>query len=98
HTVALMLALTRNIYTAVRRVEEEGTFDHAGLTGVELAGKTVGIVGTGDIGANVIERLAGFDVDVVAFDPKPSERLQAEHDIEYTGIDDLVERSDFISL
>jgi D-lactate dehydrogenase len=71
HTLALMLALNRQIPRAVARVRD-GNFALDGLVGFDLYGKTVGVVGTGTIGAVVVRLLAGFGCRVLACDPSPS--------------------------
>jgi D-lactate dehydrogenase len=93
HTVALMLALNRRLHQAYNRVRN-GNFALQGLLGFELRGKTVGIIGTGRIGAVVAEILHGFGCRVIAFDPQrnsecislgvtyvPLEKLYADSDI-----------------
>jgi D-lactate dehydrogenase len=68
HTIGLMLALNRRLHRAYNRVRE-GNFALDGLLGFDMHGKTVGIIGTGKIGAIVAEILAGFDCPILAFDP-----------------------------
>lgn len=68
HTVGLMLALNRRIHKAYNRVRE-GNFELTGLLGFDMHGKTVGVVGTGKIGACVVQILAGFGCRVLTFDP-----------------------------
>lgn len=69
HTVALILALNRKIHRAYNRVRE-GNFSLDGLMGFDLAGKTVGVIGTGLIGEVVVRILAGFGCRVLAYDPQ----------------------------
>ena len=70
HTLALILSLNRNIHRAYNRVRE-GNFALDGLLGFDLHGKTVGVVGTGKIGATVLEILKGFGCVLKAYDVAP---------------------------
>jgi D-lactate dehydrogenase len=72
HTIALMLALNRKLHRAFNRVRENN-FSLEGLIGFDLYGKTVGIVGTGEIGKVVARILCGFGCKVIATDPKPND-------------------------
>jgi D-lactate dehydrogenase len=76
HTVALMLALDRKVHRAYARVRE-GNFALEGLLGGGIAGKTVGIVGTGKIGATVARIMNGFGCRVVAYDVAPNPECTA---------------------
>lgn len=69
HTIALILALNRKIHRAYNRVRE-GNFSLDGLMGFDLAGKTVGVIGTGLIGEVVVRIMAGFGCRILAYDPK----------------------------
>ncbi|GAA0757956.1 2-hydroxyacid dehydrogenase [Ideonella azotifigens] len=71
HTLALLLALNRRLHRAYNRVRE-GNFMLDGLMGFDLHGKTVGVVGTGRIGVNVVRILRGFGCRVLTHDPLPS--------------------------
>ncbi|MBS1983236.1 MAG: 2-hydroxyacid dehydrogenase [Bdellovibrionales bacterium] len=96
HTLALLLSLNRKIPRAYNRVRE-GNFSLDGLLGFDLYKKTVGIVGTGNIGRVVCEILLGFGCRVLAHDPKPSESCRALG-VEYVAWDELLKSSDIISL
>ena len=103
HTVAefamaLLLALSRRIYNAYRRVETTGSFSQEGLRGFDLRGRTIGIVGTGYIGAHMIRMAKGFDMEVIAFDVRPNDVLASELGFHYVSFDDLLASSDVISL
>jgi len=96
HALALMLTLNRKIHKAYNRVRE-GNFSLDRLTGFNISGKTVGVVGTGAIGRAFIKLMKGFDVNLVAYDPYPNEMLQKQG-VAYQSLDDLLSVSDIISL
>lgn len=76
HAVALILALNRRLHRAYNRTRE-GDFTLHGLTGFDLHGKTVGVVGTGQIGAAFARIMAGFGCQLLAYDPCPDPQLEA---------------------
>ena len=97
HAFGLILTISRRIHEAVNKVES-GDFDHKGLKGFDLKGKTLGVVGTGRIGQEVIKMAAGFDMNIIAFDPYPKEELEDELNFDYVSFNELVEKSDILSL
>lgn len=96
HAVALILSLNRKIHRAYNRVRE-GNFNLDGLTGFDLQGKTVGVVGTGKIGAVFCQIMQGFGCKVLAFD-KFSQQALGNKGVQYTTLQDLIAHSDIISL
>jgi D-lactate dehydrogenase len=96
HTIALMLALNRKIHRAFNRVRE-GNFALDGLLGFDLHGKTVGIVGTGQIGTVVAQILRGFGCRLVAYDPVPNDACQALG-VGYVDLEELFATSQIVSL
>lgn len=96
HTVALILGLNRKLHKAYNRVKEDN-FSLVGLLGFNLAGKTVGIIGTGKIGACVCKILQGFGCRVLGFDVSPDAELSGLG-VEYTTLEALIKKSDIISL
>lgn len=96
HTVALILALNRNIHRAYARVRE-GNFALDGLLGFDLHGRTVGIVGTGRIGAAFARIMAGFGCKLLACDAVENEEVRALGG-RYVGMEELLSASDIISL
>jgi D-lactate dehydrogenase len=96
HTIGLILALDRKIHRAHARVRE-GNFSLEGLLGSELYGKTVGVVGTGKIGAIVVRILAGFGCRVLAHDPFPNPEC-TRHGAQYVPLDELFRTADIITL
>jgi D-lactate dehydrogenase len=97
HAVALILTLNRNIHRAYNRVRE-GNFELEGLLGFDLHAKTVGVIGTGKIGAIFAGIMLGFGTRVLAYDPFPNADLQAQRNVEYVALEELLAQSDVISL
>lgn len=97
HTFALLLAISRKIVPSVERTRR-GNFSWEGLCGTTLCGKTLGVVGTGRIGRNVIRMAKGFGMRVIAFKPKPDVEYAKQMDFEYVDFLKLLRESDVISL
>ncbi len=97
HAMALLLSLSRRIYPSVKRVKE-GVFNYDGLRGFDLKGKTLGVLGTGHIGAHLIRMAKGFEMNVVAFDAFPNPKLAKELDFEYLPLPKVLANSDILSL
>lgn len=93
HAMALLLCLNRRIHRAFIRTRDHN-FSLDGLTGWDLNGKTAGVIGTGKIGRIFIDICKGFGMDVIAYDPYPAD----DSSIKYVGLDELLEKSDIISL
>ncbi len=103
HTVAeftfgLILSLSRNIPEAISRVKSDMEFNHEGLKGFDLFGKTLGVLGTGKIGVNVIKIAKGFGMNILAFDAFPKEELTKNFDCHYVPLDELLGGSDIITI
>ena len=97
HTVALLLTLNRKTHRAHARVRE-GNFALDGLLGFDLHGRTVGVVGTGKIGACFARIMGpGFGCALLGHDPRPSPACEALG-MRYVGLDELLAASDVISL
>ncbi len=94
----LILTLSRKIYEAYNRLRETGSFSSEGLRGFDLAGKTIGIVGTGRIGRHMIKIANGFGMNVLACDAFPKEELCRQLGFKYVSLDELLANSDIISL
>jgi D-lactate dehydrogenase len=97
HAVGLLLTLNRRIHRAYNRVREHN-FSLQGLVGFDIAGKTVGIVGTGKIGRVAARIYRGFDARMLAHDPYPDTDWAAGVGVEYTTFPRLLAESDIISL
>lgn len=98
YAFALILVLSRKVREASRRVREEASFRLDGLRGFDLAGKTIGIVGTGHIGQHAVRMAKGFDMKVVAFDAYPNPKFAEEAGFTYLPLNDLLAQSDIVSL
>lgn len=96
HTVALILTLNRKTHRAFNRVRE-GNFAIDGLLGFDLYGKTVGVVGTGKIGAVFAKIMLGFECEVLAYDVAPNSYLK-EKGVNYLPLKDVLRKSDIVSL
>jgi D-lactate dehydrogenase len=97
HAFALILALSRKVFLAYERTEK-AVFDYHGLQGFDLFGKTIGVVGGGKIGLNVARIAKGFGMEVLVSDPFPKPELAAEIGFSYASFEDLLRRSDVVSL
>jgi D-lactate dehydrogenase len=97
HAVALCLTLNRKIHRAYNRVREHN-FSLNGLIGFDLAGKTVGVIGTGKIGKIAAQIFRGFDMRALAFDPYPSPDWAKERGVEYVDLETLLKSSDVVTL
>ncbi len=93
YAMGLLLTVNRQIHRAYVRTRDFN-YNINGLMGIDLVGKTAGVVGTGKIGQMMIDILKGFKMHIIAYDPYPVEGL----DVEYVELDQLFERSDVISL
>jgi Phosphoglycerate dehydrogenase and related dehydrogenases len=95
--ISHLLALARNIPAAHQSLAG-GEWKRSQFSGVELFEKTIGIIGLGRIGALVAERLAGFGAHLIGFDPYVQPARAASLGVELTTLDDLMARSDFITV
>ena len=96
HAVALVLALNRRIHRAFNRTRE-GDFSLHGLTGFDLCGKSVGVIGSGQIGAVFARIMLGFGCGVLLHDPHPDAALEALG-ARYASVDEVLAASDIVSL
>jgi D-lactate dehydrogenase len=98
YTFALLLCLIRKVYNAYHQVRETGSFSLEGLQGEELFNKTLGVIGTGKIGQEVIKIAKGFSMKVIAYDKYPQEELAQKLGFEYVNLEDSLAQSDVVSL
>ncbi|MFH1246425.1 MAG: NAD(P)-dependent oxidoreductase [Candidatus Liptonbacteria bacterium] len=94
----LMLALTRNIFPAIHRVKEDNSFNLDGLRGIDLMGRTLGVIGTGRIGKHAVQIAKGFGMKVVAYDSFPDNAFAEATGIKYMALPDLLSASDIVTI
>jgi D-3-phosphoglycerate dehydrogenase / 2-oxoglutarate reductase len=97
HAIALMFALARQI-PAADQSTQSGKWEKSRFMGVELTGKTLGVIGCGNIGSIVAERALGLRMKVVAYDPYLSPERASSLGVEKAELDELLRRADFITL
>ena len=96
-TMALLISVARRIPAAEASVRR-GEWNRAAFKGVELRGKTQGLIGAGRIGGEVAFRAQAFGMEVIAYDPYLSPTRADDLDVELAGLDDVIARADFVSL
>ncbi len=97
HAIAMMFALARQIPEADASTQA-GKWEKSRFMGVEVTGKTLGLIGAGNIGSIVASRALGLKMKVIAYDPFLTEERAVEQGIEKVDLDGLLVRADFISL
>ena len=97
HVFALLLSISHKMCEAVERTRK-GDFSQQGLQGFDLRGKTLGVVGTGNIGLCVIVIARGFRMNVIAFDIRSNQQLASKLGFRYVGMDELLLTADVITL
>jgi D-3-phosphoglycerate dehydrogenase len=97
HAIAMMFAVARQIPEASASTHA-GKWEKSNFMGVELTGKTLGVIGAGNIGGIVCERALGLKMKVVAYDPFLSEERAEKLGVQKVELDDLLARADFITL
>ncbi|MEK6949085.1 MAG: hydroxyacid dehydrogenase [Nanoarchaeota archaeon] len=97
HTFALILNLTRKIHKAWERTRRLD-FSQEGLIGIDLSGKTLGVVGVGNIGRHIIRIAKGFEMNVIAFDVFKNKKLEKKLGFKYVAFKHLLKNSDIITL
>lgn len=96
HTFALLLSLTRKIYESVNH-SKNLNFEHNSIRGVDLYGKTIGIIGLGKIGVNVLRIAQGFGMKALVYNRSQDEKLRTQYGFEYTDLNVLLSKSDVIT-
>lgn len=97
HTFGLILSMTRKIYQSVNQAKTLN-FDHSQITGIDLAGKTIGIVGLGKIGQHVAKIAKGFEMKILAFNRSKNDQIAQEYGLTYTDLPNLLSSSDVVTL
>lgn len=96
-TIGLLMAYQRNIPKSLLRGKKLH-FDDTDLLGNELAGKTLGVVGTGAIGSKVAQIAYGFGMELIGYDAKKNRKLEQKFNLRYMGLKQLFQKADVISL
>lgn len=96
HTMGMMMAMARNIAVA-NETMQHGEWNRKN-TGVELRGKTLGVIGLGRIGSGVATRAMAFDMNVIGYDPYVNEERAHSLGIKVVSLDELIKQSDFITV
>ncbi len=97
HTFALILTLSRKIYPSLEKTKK-GDFSIEGLMGFDLKEKTLGVVGTGNIGKHVIRIAKGFGMQILAYDIKKDQKFAKKIGFKYVSLDYLFKNSDITTL
>ena len=97
HTMGMMMAMARNIAVA-NETMQHGEWNRKKYTGVELRGKTLGVIGLGRIGSGVATRALAFDMNVIGYDPYVNEERAHSLGIKVVSLDELIKQSDFITV
>ena len=97
HVFALLLTISHRLREAMERARS-GRFTPEGLEGFDLQGKTLGVIGTGNIGRHAIRIARGFGMEVLAFDVKPVAQFAQEFGFRYVSMNELLSGSDVITL
>lgn len=97
HTMGMMLAMARNIAIANETIKK-GEWNRKKYTGVELRGKTLGVIGLGRIGSGVATRSLAFEMKVIGYDPFVNEERAQALGIKLVSLDELIAQSDFITV
>ncbi len=98
YTFGLILSLSRHIPTAVNRLKISGDFSFEGLRGFDLNNKTLGVIGTGKIGQNVIKIAKGFNMQVIAADNYPNNEAASSLGFTYQPLEEVLKQSDIVTL
>src|SRR3989344_7763198 len=96
HAFALILDLSRKIHQSIESVKSVG-FSVKGLMGFDLKGKTIGVVGMGNIGKHVARIAQGFEMNVVVFDVHQDKKLAKQLKFSYASLEDLLKAADIIT-
>ncbi len=98
HAFTLLLSISRNVPAMYDLLRREGNIDVASHEGFDLCGKTIGVIGTGNIGKRSCEIARGFRMNVVAYDLYPDETFANEYNITYLSLEEVLATSDMITL
>jgi len=94
----LILNLTRKLYQSIDQIKENGSFSLEGMRGMDIKGKTFGVIGMGKIGKESARIAKGFGMNIIAFDAFPDSQAAAEIGYQYVSLEDLLKNSDVMSI
>jgi len=97
HAISLLLSTARQIPAADKTLRD-GEWKRSSFSGVEIFGKTIGIVGFGHIGQLFAQRLAAFETTIIAYDPYANPARAAQLGVELVALDELMSRADFVTI
>ena len=97
HTFGLMLTLTRKLYDSINRTRD-GKFNVIGLRGVDLNQKTIGIIGLGNIGIEVLQIAQAFGMKPIVYTRTQKPELAQQYKFEYVTLEDLLKRADVVTM
>ena len=97
HTVAMMMAMTRHIPQAHQSIQE-GKWDRKSFDGIQVQGKTLGIIGVGRIGSRVAKRMQAMEMTTIGYDPYITEERAHQVGVELVDFDTLLAKSDYITI
>ncbi|MHB9019719.1 MAG: NAD(P)-dependent oxidoreductase [Minisyncoccota bacterium] len=98
YAFSLILNLTRKTYQAIDQIKEHGDFSLSGLRGIDIKGKTLGVIGMGRIGKESAKIAKGFGMNVIAFDAFQDVQAANEMGYQYVSLEDLLKNSDIITI
>lgn len=98
YAFGLILNLTRKIYQSIDQIKENGSFSLEGMRGIDIKGKTLGVIGMGRIGKESAKIAKGFGMNVIAFDAFPDTKAAAEIGYQYVSLEDLLKNSDVMTI
>lgn len=97
-TFGLILNLTRKLYKAIDQIKEKNLWDLTDLRGIDLKGRTLGVIGTGRIGKEVIKIAKGFSMNILAYDIYPDHHFAHQIGFQYVSLEELLKNSDIITI
>lgn len=97
YTIGLILGLLRNIHRGINKTRKN-KFDLEGLEGLDLEGKTIGIIGPGNIGQHVMRYAKAFGMNIITCGRHKNEKIEKEFSCKYNSLDSLLKKSDIISI
>ena len=97
HTMGLLLSMARKLSIADKSVKD-GKWEKKKFMGVELRNKTLGVIGMGRIGSQVVNRCKAFEMDAIAYDPYLPEEVANQMGVELTDLETVLKKADFITI